>query len=92
MIRRRARPAAPLAAASLSAGLAACAHEPFDDPMFWHAVALGAEVAALAVALDDDCWTRHDRYGRAYTVCDDLPPPRPRRQGIVRPGAPPPGR
>jgi len=48
--------------------------------MFWHGVALGAEVVALAVALEDDCWTRYDRHGYAYTVCDDdLPPPRPHR-------------
>ena len=77
MTRRIARPVAALAVA---ASLSACAHAPFDDPMFWHGVALGAEVVALAVALDDDCWTRYDRHGYAYTVCDDdLPPPRPHR-------------
>jgi hypothetical protein len=77
MNRRIARPVAALAAA---ASLSACAHEPFDDPLFWHGVALGAELVAVAVALEDDCWTRHDRYGRAYTVCDGAPPPhRPHR-------------
>jgi hypothetical protein len=78
MTRRIARPVAALAVA---ASLSACAHEPFDDPMFWHGVALGAEVVALAVALEDDCWTRYDRHGYAYTVCDDdlPPPPRPHR-------------
>lgn len=66
------------AALMLATSLSACATEPFDDPLFWHAVSLGAEVAAIAVALDDDCRTRHDRYGYAHTVCDDdLPPPRP---------------
>ncbi|MBU1324769.1 MAG: hypothetical protein KJ676_05965 [Alphaproteobacteria bacterium] len=83
MTRRLARPVAALAVA---ASLSACAHEPFDDPLFWHAVALGAEVAALAVALDDDCWTRYDRHGYAYTVCDDdLPPPPPHRPRRPRP-------
>jgi len=78
MTRRIARPVAALAVA---ASLSACAHAPFDDPMFWHGVALGAEVVALAVALEDDCRTRYDHYGYAYTVCDDdlPPPPRPHR-------------
>ncbi|HEV2081880.1 MAG TPA: hypothetical protein VGR32_05420 [Brevundimonas sp.] len=71
------RPARPVAALAMAASLSACAHEPFDDPLFWHGVALGAELVAVAVALEQDCWTRYDRRGYAHRVCeDDLPPPR----------------
>lgn len=72
--------------ALVGAGLltSACAHNDalFSDPLFWEGVGLAADLAVVAIVLDDShgCHTRVDRRGDAYRVCGDRRGP-PRRHG-----------
>lgn len=69
-------PAAALAAAGLL--VSACAtDDPLSDPLFWHGVALTADLVALALILDSDCYTRIDAWGYPYQICGVRPDHRP---------------
>lgn len=82
----RSRAAAALAAFGLLAS--ACASDdPLSDPLFWQGVSIGADLVALALILNSDCYTRIDAWGYPYQVCYDdrdyrerpHPPHRPHR-------------
>lgn len=73
-MRARTRTAAAVAAAALLT--TACASsDPFGDPLFWEGVSLAADLTALAIIMDSDCYTRIDSYGYAHRVCRTPAPP-----------------
>ena len=66
----RSREAAALAACGLL--VSACAtDDPPSDPLFWPGVSIGADLVALALILDSDCYTRIDAWGYPHQVCYD---------------------
>lgn len=83
----RSRGAAALAAFGLLAS--ACAtDDPLSDPLFWHGVSIAADLVALALILDSDCYTRIDAWGYPYQICHDDRDPRPRPHPPHRPHKP----
>ncbi|MFW2342369.1 hypothetical protein [Brevundimonas sp.] len=83
----RSRGAAALAVAGLL--VSACAtDDPLSDPLFWQGVSIGADLVALALILDSDCYTRIDAWGYPYQVCYDDRDYRDRPQRPHRPHRP----
>lgn len=87
-----ARSARPKTAAALAAGgllASACASDDLlSDPLFWQGVSIGADLVALALILDSDCYTRIDPWGYPYQVCYDDRDDRPRPHPPHRPHKP----
>ena len=57
-------------------------------PEFWQGVSIGADLVALALILDSDCYTRIDAWGYPYQVCYDDRDYRDRPQRPHRPHRP----
>lgn len=92
MTTSRVRLARSRAAAALAAGgllVSACASDDLlSDPLFWQGVSIGADLVALALILDSDCYTRIDPWGYPYQVCYDDRDDRPRPHPPHRPHRP----
>lgn len=76
---------AVIAAAGLMT--AACASDDvMSDPLFWEGVSMAADLTALVLILDSDCYTRVDGYGYSKRICRSYaPPPRHRPHPPHRP-------
>ena len=71
-------------AALAAAGLltSSCASMDPNDPLFWEGVSLAADLAALAIIMESDCYTEVTAYGYSRRVCGPYraaPPHRPHR-------------
>lgn len=88
--RKRITPLAALAAAGVLAS--SCASMDPNDPLFWEGVSLGADLIALAIIMESDCYTEVSAYGYSRRVCGPYRAAPPRRHGHGRPAHPGPHR
>lgn len=73
---------APLAAIAAAGVLgSACASMDPNDPLFWEGVSLAADLTALAILMESDCYTEVTAYGYSRRVCGPYRAAPPRRHG-----------